>query len=548
MSWSLPLGHLDNYFFPEGSTLGYTDTAPWFAILLKAILPMSLLPMQTTGLWFFLSFFLQGIFAFFLLRRFDFTIREAALCMFFFLTAEHFLSRGPHVSLTAQWPLLAQLLLYFQVQKTSLVAKEAVFWMLLQMTLCATHPYLGVLGFAILGARILDLLRLFRQQRAEDKSKRKSWLILVSPLFLALCGVVTSAAVFKLLGYFDVKGSDAAGGFGGYSADGLAWINSRGVSKMFPKLPSAGGAYEGQAFLGAGLILLFCIAAGYWVSRNSSTIMERIGDKNQATQTGSRMRGLVATLKPKLAPFLSLNGPVMIAAGGFGFFSLLPVVRIGGVKLFSVEPLLVPLSYFTQTFRSNGRFHWPLTLWLIATILVFARKTLPRRAFLPLVFILTWAQFFDRMPSVFGWNGFDPNPSVAALHRDLSHVSLMSNTVVTPVPYEMPTAICGKDIYPLVDNFDVQFFAGMKGLKYTGGSLARSDPRTVEQKCSQLDQAMAHAALDADTIYVFNPVLYERFANRLRDKENLCAPVGARILCISPNHINSELIAELKSR
>lgn len=547
-SWSLPLGQLENYFFPEGSTLGYTDTAPWFAILLKTILPPSLMPLQTTGLWFYLGFFLQGIFAFLLLRRFGFRTREAAAAMFFFLTTEHLLSRGPHVSLTGQWPLLAQLLLYYQVQKTALSSKEACFWVLLQLILCATHPYLGVMGFAILGARILDLLRLRWQTHTDNKSMRKSWLILVAPFALALIGIVTSAAVFKLLGYFDVKGADSAGGFGGYSADGLAWINSRGVSGIFPKLPSAGGTYEGQAFLGAGLVLLLCISLGYWASQNSSAIIEGIRRHNQTPQAGGSLQGLIAILGKRLSPFLGLHGPVLLAAGAFGVFSLLPVVRIAGIKLFSIATLLAPFSYLTQTFRSNGRFHWPLTLWLIAIILVFAYKTLPRRAFLPLVFVLTWFQYFDRMPSVFGWNGFDPNPSVAALHSELSQISLMKSTVVTPVPYEMPTPLCGKEIYPLVDNFDIQFFAGMKGLRYTGGSLARSDPRAVEQKCSELDQALAHAALDADTIYVFHPVLYERFANRLKEHGNICAPVSARILCISADHMNSELITELKSR
>ncbi|MCA1585434.1 MAG: DUF6311 domain-containing protein, partial [Acidobacteria bacterium] len=67
-SWHLPPGRIEGYLVPLGTSIGFTDSIPIAALVLKpfaAILPM---PFQYLGAWLCLCFVLQGFFGVVLAR------------------------------------------------------------------------------------------------------------------------------------------------------------------------------------------------------------------------------------------------------------------------------------------------------------------------------------------------------------------------------------------------------------------------------------------------------------------------------------------------
>ncbi len=61
-NWLWPLGSVPSFPYPVGTTVGYTDSIPWLAIVAKAISPFLPVDFQYVGLWLGLCFFLQGWF------------------------------------------------------------------------------------------------------------------------------------------------------------------------------------------------------------------------------------------------------------------------------------------------------------------------------------------------------------------------------------------------------------------------------------------------------------------------------------------------------
>ena len=68
-SWHWPLGFIQNFQYPQGTSIVYTDSIPLIALPLKLLAFALPKYFQYHGLWLLLCYALQGVFACLLLRR-----------------------------------------------------------------------------------------------------------------------------------------------------------------------------------------------------------------------------------------------------------------------------------------------------------------------------------------------------------------------------------------------------------------------------------------------------------------------------------------------
>jgi hypothetical protein len=305
-----PLGAIQGFLYPLGTTLGYMDSIPLIGLLLRpfdALLPGDF---QYLGLWILacsmgLAFVGARVVALATPHW-----EQQALAGVLLAAAPVLLMRLIHPALCAHVLLVAALRLCFRPSRRGLLAAFA-----LLVISAATHPYLAVMVLSLL---IALPWRLFGMRLA---------------LGVAACEVGIVALVLFVLGYADPGLNLAARGFGEYSANLNTFFNSMGLSRLLPALPQGPSQYEGYAYLGAGWLLL------------SAAALTVLALPRTRGQVGSAWRSVAAW---------PLTAAVVMA-----LFALASPVYWGKHALFRV-PLYDHVTWLAQVFRASGRFIWPL--------------------------------------------------------------------------------------------------------------------------------------------------------------------------------------------
>ena len=113
--WQFPLGKIDNYNYPAGTTVGYTDSIPLLAIIFKlfsALLPDNF---QYIGFWLLLSLVLTAYYAIKTIKLYsnnDLVIISSSLLISF---NPVILYRDMHPALTAHWLIIGSIYYYLKV-------------------------------------------------------------------------------------------------------------------------------------------------------------------------------------------------------------------------------------------------------------------------------------------------------------------------------------------------------------------------------------------------------------------------------------------------
>jgi hypothetical protein len=221
-----------------GSLTLQTDSNTFFAVIFKALAPLLGEPFQYFGIWLFLCFYLQGLFAFRILRKFDFSFWEAFWGSTFFMWAPVLVGRIGHLSLCGHWMVLAIFDLYFSKDRSW---KTFLGVVLVTSAAALVHPYLFVMVFGLACAFFVSEIKKFGCFR----------------VFVQFFGFIAfSALVCWLGGYFEKNDPTTDLNFGGYSADLLTFFNPAFQPNKFsiflPRLRMAGGQQEGFGFFGCG--------------------------------------------------------------------------------------------------------------------------------------------------------------------------------------------------------------------------------------------------------------------------------------------------------
>ncbi len=464
--WRWPLGAFDNYVTPVGTSVAFTDSIPWVAVIAKALLGRDHAATQWVGPWLALCSFLQGWFAARLARFVSPHALVHVAAAVLFVASPVFGHRFGHATLCAHWLILA-LLEQNVVAAISPSQRRAVLIRLLAFEALAVgfHPYLlaMVLVLAISGAAQLA-------RQAERRARVE----------IALFAVVTPVVVLITawaFGYFTGVASPAQG-FGDFSTDLAAFINpiTRDRSALLGPLPVGPGQYEGFAYLGAGGLALAALAL---------VLLWRTG----------RVSGEEGKL---------LRAPLVGACVALALYSLATPVTFLGHALFGLDAIYALVKPITASFRSSGRFIWPVYyLVLASSMFVVLRKLAPARGMLALS-VAGALQVVDtrhaNVTAVFAKPasaGF-ADPTWDALPRDYAHLAMVppevrSNTFRCPDAYDEPAFE------------EIVFTAARLGVSFNGGTVARLDGKKEWAECARLRGVIENGRLDEDTVYIVAP-------------------------------------------
>ena len=150
--WHLPIGAIENYNFPAGTNVGFTDSIPLLAIFFKTI--SFLLPetFQYFGIWFLSCHLLMGYFTFKVFNLYTKNYWLIVLAVLLISFNPVLMYRGMHPALCAQWLIMASI--YYHLVKplkenVQNINKKQLLILVLS-ALINPYLFLMIIGFSII--------------------------------------------------------------------------------------------------------------------------------------------------------------------------------------------------------------------------------------------------------------------------------------------------------------------------------------------------------------------------------------------------------------
>ncbi len=349
--WHFPIGLIDSLSYPNSMSVIYTDSIPIFAVLFKIISPYLPQNFQYFGLFGIMSFMLMGGFASILLRRFvndDFVC--AAGSVFYVISAPVIQRMYYHTALSAQWLIIAALVLWVYNREIGSDVRRAACWGLLSFLCVGIHSYfLPMIGMIMVAALIT--------QYAENG---KILPVLLEFAAFCVCGLFN----LFILGAFYGGTSPVGPGLGTFGSNLNTFINPWEIGKLLPKLPLQNMfQYEGMAYLGAGILLLYVVVAIGMIFRMIRRIPEEAFHSSK------------------------VYGRVTVALVAVSFaVAVIPNISFNEVTLLWL-PLPDQIEKLMGIFRSNGRLIWPAMYVLVTCAVSFTAYTFRRYGYVARILI-----------------------------------------------------------------------------------------------------------------------------------------------------------------
>ena len=273
-------------------------------------------------------------------------------------------------------------------------------------------------------------------------------------LFEVLSGGVAVYAMLWLAGFFVVR-SIGSYGYGDYKLN-LLWpfIRYESWSKLVPAIPHAQYDYEGLSFLGIGIFALLAVAL---------------------------VTGALGRLR---AAFGRRWLPLTLVLVGLMAFAITTKVHVADFLLVDFK-LPKPLLDLFSTFRSTGRFVWPLLYFItIGAVVLVAGRLRPAWA-LPLVALAFAAQVVDSSSGLSGFVRRQPLPAAAwdtpLVSPFWDRVAAAGYTRVRAIPVTQPG----------FDWRDLGYFAVTHGMATDSAYLGRTDERALDALVARENAALA---------------------------------------------------------
>ncbi len=337
--WHFPIGLIDTLSYPNSMSVIYTDSIPLFAVIFKIISPFLPQIFQYFGIFGLISFMLMGGFSGILLRRFiDSDICCIAGSVFYVISAPVIQRMFYHTALGAQFIVIIAMVLWVYNDVIDSDVKRAVYWGLLGFVCVGIHSY-------FLPMAAMFLLAVVFTQLVKGKHYVRSFLPFISFCAAGLLNLYILGAFYG--------GTSAEGyGLGTFGSNLNTFINPWEIGSILPRLPLQNDfQYEGMAYLGMGILMLFVIVAIGMVFRMVRKIPEE--------------------------PFHSdrVYGRVTIVLALISFaIAVIPNISYNDIKIVWL-PLPQIISRPMSIFRSNGRLIWPAMYILMTAAISFTAYT-----------------------------------------------------------------------------------------------------------------------------------------------------------------------------
>jgi hypothetical protein len=459
-SWYFPLGLMDNIVYPFKISIIYTDSIPLFAIIFKLLSPVLPENFQYFGLFGIFCYTLQGGIGALIVRKIGGNTGQSIIGSLFFILSTVMMWRMyRNTSLSAHFIILLCILVYPKNDNSNL-KKQIFVWSGLLVLSASMHIYFVPM------VMVFMFFRLLQEYALSKKIKNQCIVFCVS--LLVLIGTMFCLGAF----YFINEPSE--GGLGYFSANLNSFINPntnnnlQGISHFLKNMPLATvGQYEGNAYLGLGIILLvvFMIFQLYQRNKSDLPIIE----------------------KEKVLPIL---GIVL----SFLLFSLSPTITFNQYKLLTY-PVLPPVEYLWSIFRSTGRMTWPIIYIIMTACIWRAIKQFSAKKAVLFLSVFLLIQWFDLKPwFVSKGNGYKtkvtwqtelPSPVWDNLANEYKHIFFMADYT---------------KLYSFLD------LAAEHGITVNDAYLARTNPRMInDNKQREAEHLISSGARD-DTVYVFQDI------------------------------------------
>lgn len=359
--WHFPIGSIENYNFPAGTNVGFTDSIPLLAIIFKLFSFLLSDTFQYFGIWFLSCHLLLGYFTFKLLNLFTKNYILIVVAVLLVSYNPIILYRALHPALCAQWLLVASM--YFYLRNTSKenvhkINKKQLFILVLS-ALINPYLFLMVFGFAV----ILPFKNYYFDKLI---SLKQVFLYIFSGLFI----VFVSWLLVGMVSFSTTKTMEVQNSYGLYGFNLNSFYNSSGWSSFFQALKTySPRQYEGFSYLGLGIFILIIISSIYLiyiVSKKSLHIKKYY----------------------KLFPFFLL---IFIAT----IFAITNKVTINNTLLFDyyLPEIILKIG---NVFRASGRFIWILFYAILFYFLwILIKSKIPEKAKILLMILICSIQFYD---------------------------------------------------------------------------------------------------------------------------------------------------------
>lgn len=476
-----PLGANPDYGMAMGSSIVFTDSIPALAFVFKPLTSFLPSTFQYMGLWLFLCFILQAVFAWKLQLLFT-NNRVLLLCgSAFFVLAPIMLWRIPiHFALSGHWLLLVGLYFYFSQIRSN------KYWLILLSLAVLVHAYLLLMLLVIWGADLLQ--RCWAMERRFDSSVVQALGIILLLVFL-----LWSA------GYFMMGGRISATGFGFYHMNLLALFDGNTLwSRVLPDLVSGKGDSEGFNYLGIGMMGLGIIAMF-----------------------------LLLRCQINISP-ITRYVPILLACVFFFLFALSNNIALGAYEIVSYD-LPQAVNKFAATFRVSGRFFWPVYYIVFLTILylIFTKLKKGKAILFSVLFLVIQV--------------FDISNALINIRQKLSNSPAWESPMRSRM-WEKIAARYENVIYVLPEHkpekwLPLSEYASIHKMAINIGYFARKDHKKIQVMRYSLTVKIQNGNLDLDSVYIFDDErLWQAALQKLKPEDISMVLDGFRI--ILPNAKN----------
>ena len=404
--WHLPvIGTLVGYDYPTVTGIGLTGAIPLLAIPFKILSPLLPIDFQYFGFWFLACYILQAVFSVRLLRGlsnlYDFKLSPIALILgaTFFILSPALLTRTGHMNLCAQWLILWSFCIYFE-PKT--VKQKFFSFLKIIATTALIHQYLLLIVFGLA----------FATYWKAEKTGRFSWVL---KGLMNLAGLALAMLIWYIVGNFNTSTTTMAQiGFGKFSANLNTFFNGQGEQFLMPTLPVNTGQYEGQGYLGGGVLLMGLIV----------------------------LIAYVLTLKNRKKLKIHFS-PLGFVAVLFALFAFSHLFTFGNKTIFEANFMLenTYFNFLSQAFRSSGRFIWVshyllIVLFIIGFLTLKLRKTwiISSLSIFLLVQLVDVAPMITREQKYYDFDGYEPSVMTS---KTWQHITREAERVVMLPPFTL---------------------------------------------------------------------------------------------------------------
>jgi len=462
--WHFPIGKIENYNFPEGTNIGFTDSIPLLAIFFKSI--SFLLPetFQYFGIWFLSCHLLMGYFTFKLLNLFTNNYALIILSVLLISFNPVLMYRGIHPALCAQWLLVASIYFYLLTpskKNVDLINKKQLILLLVSALI---NPYLFLMVFGF------NLILTFKNYFFDKVISFKKMLA-YNAIGVAL--VLFSWYIIGMITFSGNKNIEVVSSYGLYGLNLNSFFNSSGWSSFFIALDSYNvRQYEGYAYLGLGLMIFLSLSFLFFIF-------------------------LVIKNKVEIKKYYKFY-PFLILLIAYLLFAISNKVTFHQTLLFEYQlpGIIIKLG---NIFRASGRFVWIFYYTIILFfIIVFIKIKIHKSIKVTLLLLITIVQFYD-IKLFFNKNLAFGNYEIQPLNeKKWTAISSNFDKIIT---------------YPLYNNSlgynsdyqDWCFIALKSNLPITNGYVAREsgDKNVIYQQ--RIKYNIASGIINNNDLYVITP-------------------------------------------